>query len=146
MSSIQQSSKASHLFRRNGRIASLNSEINITPFVDVMLVLLIIFMVTSPMLISGIEVELPKTISLPISENSEPLVISIDKFGKLYIQENLIDLYSLEAKLSAILNAKPETKIFIRGDKAINYEKVVELFSLIKKIGFSQVALVTEVD
>ncbi len=124
----------------------LNSEINITPFVDVMLVLLIIFMVTAPMLISGIEVDLPKTKASPLSGSDEPIVISVDKTGSFFLQENKLSPYELEKKLVAVLAEKPQTRIFIKGDRNINYGKVIELFAIVKNIGFSNVALVTEVN
>ncbi len=122
----------------------LNSEINVTPFVDVMLVLLVIFMVTSPMLISGVEVDLPKTKSGPLAGNDEPLVISIDKSGFFYIEQKKMDIDQLKSNLAAVLTAKADTRVFVRGDQSINYGKVLELFSLVKEIGFNNVALVTE--
>ncbi len=131
---------------RNGKgRRRLNSEINVTPFVDVMLVLLVIFMVTSPMLVAGIEVNLPRTQSSPLTGEDEPLVISIDKTGNFYIQETKVDQKSLPIKLKAIVGEKKEMRIFVRGDQAINYGKVMELFSLVKQAGFSNVSLVTEI-
>ncbi len=124
----------------------LNSEINITPFVDVMLVLLVIFMVTAPMLISGIEVDLPKTQSGQISGNDEPLVVSIDKSGNFYIQENKLTHKELLLKLTAIASTNNKIRIFIKGDRNINYGKIIELFSIVKEVGFTNVALVTEID
>jgi biopolymer transport protein TolR len=124
----------------------LNSEINITPFVDVMLVLLVIFMVTAPMLISGIEVDLPKTKAGQIKGNDEPLVISVDKGGNFYIQESLLKPHELLTRLSAVMSATPQIRIFIKGDQNINYGKVIELFALVKEVGFTNVALVTEID
>lgn len=130
----------------SSRRRRLSSEINITPFVDVMLVLLIIFMVTAPMLISGIEVDLPKTKSGPLSGNDEPLVISVDKGGNFYIQESMLTPPELMTKLTAVMAATPKIRIFIKGDQNINYGKVIELFSLVKEVGFTNVALVTEID
>ncbi len=124
----------------------LNSEINITPFVDVMLVLLVIFMVTAPMLISGIEVDLPKTKAGQIKGSDEPLVISVDKNGNFYIQESLLKPHELMIKLSAVMSSTPQIRIFIKGDQNINYGKVIELFALVKEVGFTNVALVTEID
>ncbi len=123
----------------------LNSEINVTPFVDVMLVLLVIFMVTSPMLVAGIEVDLPRTKSSPLTGNDEPLVLSIDKNGNFYIQETKVEGKQLQMKLKAIAGEKKEMRIFVRGDQAINYGKVMELFSLVKESGFTNVSLVTEI-
>ncbi len=122
----------------------LNSEINVTPFVDVMLVLLVIFMVTSPMLIAGVQVDLPKTKAQALGGQDEPISITIDKNGVIYIQETKTKLHDLKAKLEAVLKEKKETRIFVRGDKAIDYGKVMEVFSEIKVSGYNNVALVTE--
>ncbi len=130
----------------SSRRRQLSSEINITPFVDVMLVLLIIFMVTAPMLISGIEVDLPKTKSGQITGNDEPLVISIDKAGNFYVQETSLPPNELIMKLAAVMSATPQIRIFIKGDQSINYGKVIELFALVKEVGFTNVALITEID
>jgi biopolymer transport protein TolR len=128
---------------RRGR-RPLNSEINVTPFVDVMLVLLVIFMVTSPMLVSGVHVELPKTKSAALSGQDEPLSITIEKNGSVYIHESKIKLSDLNAKLSAVLKEKKETRIFVRGDKDVDYGTVMHVFSEIKESGYNNVALVTE--
>lgn len=132
--------------RTSGRKRRLSSEINITPFVDVMLVLLIIFMVTAPMLISGIEVDLPKTKSGQITGNDEPLVISVDKGGNFYVQEDFLKPNELVTKLAAVMAATPQIRVFIKGDQSINYGKVIELFALVKEVGFTNVALITEID
>ena len=124
----------------------LSSEINIVPMVDVMLVLLIIFMVCSPMLIAGVEVDLPKTKAAALSGQDEPLSISIDKKGQVYIQETKVDTKELKAKLKTLLKEKIDTRIFVRGDKNVDYGKVMEVFGSIKSAGFSNVALVTEVN
>lgn len=128
------------------RSAVLNSEINVTPFVDVMLVLLVIFMVTSPMLISGVEVDLPKTRANPLAGQDEPIAITVDKSGNIYIQETIVSDAQLKSKLKAIFNAKNDTRIFVRGDQNVNYGKVMEVFSVLKEIGIPNVALVTEVN
>lgn len=132
--------------KTSGRRRRLSSEINITPFVDVMLVLLVIFMVTAPMLISGIEVDLPKTKSGQITGNDEPLVISLDKGGNFYLQETLVAPNELLSKLFAVMAATPQIRVFIKGDQSINYGKVIELFALVKEVGFTNVALITEID
>lgn len=131
--------------RTTGR-RRLSSEINITPFVDVMLVLLVIFMVTAPMLISGIEVDLPKTKSGQITGNDEPLVLSLDKNGNFYLQETSLTPNELLSKLSSIISVTPQIRVFIKGDQSINYGKVIELFALVKQVGFTNVALITEID
>lgn len=124
----------------------VSSEINIVPMVDVMLVLLIIFMVCSPMLIAGVEVDLPKTKAAALSGQDEPLAISINKKGEIYIQESRVNAKDLRGKLKSILKEKIDTRIFVRGDKNVDYGKVMQVFGAIKSAGFSNVALVTEVN
>lgn len=136
---------SSAITSRFGAHSKLKSEINVTPFVDVMLVLLIIFMVTSPMLISGIEIDLPQTTTAPLSNNDEPLVISMNKNHEIYLQEEKIQLNKLEVKLMHILKEKPDTKIFVRGDKSIGYGDVMSLFGILQNIGFKNISLVTEI-
>ena len=122
---------------------SLNSEINITPFVDVMLVLLIIFMVTSPMLVTGIKLDLPEvSSSSPITLKEEPLTIDIDKIGKIYIQETHITLPFLEEKLKAITNQQFDSKIVVRGDKNTNYGHIMDVIVAVKAAGFDKVSLI----
>jgi len=127
---------------RNRR--QLSSEINVTPLVDVMLVLLIIFMVCSPMLVAGVQVDLPNTQASPLSGQDEPIAVSIDSRGKIYIQDSEVKIQSLAIKLKAVLKEKSNTRIFVRGDKTISYGKVMEVFGAIKSSGFTNVALVTE--
>ncbi|WP_342270382.1 protein TolR [Rickettsia endosymbiont of Orchestes rusci] len=129
--------------RRNKR--ALVSEINVTPLVDVMLVLLIIFMVTSPMLVSGINVDLPETNSSPISGQDEPLVISINNKGEVFLLETPIERKTLTAKLANITKEKKDTRIFVRGDKNVSYGEVVEVVAEIHAAGFSRVALISNV-
>jgi biopolymer transport protein TolR len=120
------------------------AEINVTPMVDVMLVLLVIFMITAPLLTAGIPVNLPQTKAEALSEPTEPLVITVNAEGKLYLQETEVPLESLVARLQAITQNKPDTKIYVRGDKAINYGRVMEVMGLVKGAGFAQVALIVE--
>lgn len=120
--------------------------INITPLVDVMLVLLIIFMVTSPMMVAGIKVDLPKTESAPISGQDEPLSISVSRSGIVFINNAQIDKKDLIPKLIAITKERYATRIFVRGDKSANYGNVVEVIGMLSKSGFSKVSLVTEID
>ncbi|KAJ6644863.1 Tol-Pal system protein TolQ, partial [Pseudolycoriella hygida] len=124
---------------------NLASEINVTPLVDVMLVLLIIFMITSPMLVSGINVDLPETTSSPLSGQDEPLVVSINNKGELYLLETKISRKHLASKLSDILKEKKGARIFIRGDKNVSYGEVVEVVAEIHAAGFSKVALVSNI-
>ncbi|MBR9970396.1 protein TolR [Magnetospirillum sulfuroxidans] len=120
------------------------SDINVTPMVDVMLVLLIIFMVTAPLLTAGVQVDLPKTDSAPIKGDDQPLSVSIDAHGDIWIQETKVTLEELAPKLHAITAQKPETRIFIRGDKGIDYGRVMQVMGNLGAAGFTKVALVTE--
>lgn len=120
------------------------SEINVTPFVDVMLVLLVIFMVTAPLMTIGIPVNLPKVKAPNINENTEPLTISVSKEGKLYIQDTEVQLDTLLPKVQAIMNAKPETRIFVRGDEEIAYRRIMEVMGTLHSAGYSKVALLTK--
>jgi biopolymer transport protein TolR len=122
------------------------SEINVTPFVDVMLVLLIIFMVTAPMLTSGVPIELPETKGQQLQTNKEPVTISVDKSGKVFIQETEIKIEDLGAKLKAIAKNGVEEQIFIRGDKGIDYGTVMRVMGRVKSAGFTKVSLVTETE
>jgi biopolymer transport protein TolR len=120
------------------------SEINVTPLVDVMLVLLVVFMVTAPLLTVGVPVDLPQTQAAPINEPKEPLVISINSEGKVYLQETTVDIDQLVPRLQAITNNNPTTSIYVRGDRAVNYGRVLEVMGLVSSAGFSKVALVSE--
>ena len=119
-------------------------EINVTPFVDVMLVLLIVFMVTAPLLTVGVPVDLPKTKAGQISADAAPLVVSLQADGQLYLQETPIDPETLIPRLSAISQANPDIRIFVRGDRTIAYGEVVQVMGRIQNAGFSRVALVAE--
>lgn len=132
--------------RDNGRKRrKLVNEINVTPMVDVMLVLLIIFMITSPMLVAGIEVDLPQTESAPISGSDKPLVISINKKEELYLTETLINKDALVEKLKEITKEKNDTRIFVKGDKNVSYGVIVETMARIKNAGFTKVALISDI-
>ncbi len=119
-------------------------EINVTPFVDVMLVLLIIFMVTAPLLTVGVPIELPEAKGQQLQANKEPVTISVDKAGKVFIQETEIKLDEIAPKLRAIAKGGYEEQIFIRGDKGIDYGTVMRVMGRIKAAGFTKVSLVTE--
>ncbi|HJD62410.1 MAG TPA: protein TolR [Rickettsia endosymbiont of Degeeriella rufa] len=121
------------------------SEINVTPLVDVMLVLLIIFMITSPMLVSGVNVDLPETNSSPISGQDEPLVVTINNKGEVFLLETPIERKHLTDKLVNITKEKKDTRIFVRGDKNVSYGEVVEVVSEIHAAGFSRVALISNI-
>lgn len=118
---------------------------NVVPFIDVMLVLLVIFMITSPMIVAGVKVDLPETKSSPISEQSEPLVISVDKKGDLYILETKIDPSQITDKLKSITKEKKDTRIFIRGDKNVPYGEIVRVVSEINTAGYTKVALISNI-
>jgi len=120
------------------------SDINVTPMVDVMLVLLVIFMVTAPLLNVGVPVDLPKTTAAPITGQDEPLVISVNAQGNVYLQETEIPIDNLAARLQAITQNKPDTRIFVRGDRSINYGRIMEVMGVINLAGFKHVALVAE--
>ena len=120
------------------------AEINVTPMVDVMLVLLIIFMVAAPLMTSGITVDLPKASAAPISQDSEPLTLSINAEGKVYLQDTEVQVPDLAAKLSAISDNKLDRRIFVRGDKGVAYGRIVEVMSVITQSGFTKVALLAE--
>ncbi len=130
--------------RRRRGIWRPMSEINVTPFVDVMLVLLIVFMVTAPLLTVGIPVDLPQADAQPITTPEEPLVVSVDAEGRLYIQETEVTPVSLVPRLQAITDANPETRIYVRGDRSIAYGMVMEVMGLINGAGFRRVALLAE--
>ena len=125
---------------RGGRYRPM-SEINVTPFVDVMLVLLVVFMITAPLLTVGVPVNLPKTKAAVISNPDEPIVISIDASSRVYIQETEVPLENLAARLQAITGVKPDTRIFVRGDRAIEYGRVMEVMGSISEAGFKKVSL-----
>ena len=120
------------------------SEINVTPMVDVMLVLLIVFMVTAPLLTVGVQVDLPKTKASVILGEDEPLAITIDAEGQLYLQETEIELEGLIPRLAAITSNNPDVRLFVRGDASINYGRVMEVMGMINAAGYKKVALVTK--
>ena len=121
-------------------------EINVTPFVDVMLVLLIIFMVTAPLLTSGVPLELPEAKGQQLQANKEPITISVQKDGKVFIQETQIQLADIASKLKAIAKGGYDEPIFVRGDKGIDYGTVMRVMARIKQGGFNKVSLVTETE
>jgi biopolymer transport protein TolR len=119
-------------------------EINVTPFVDVMLVLLIVFMVTAPLLTVGVPLELPETKGQQLQTNKEPLTISVQRDGKFYIQDTEVGIDEIAPKLKAIAKSGYEEQIFVRGDKGIDYGTVMRVMGRIKSAGFTKVSLVTE--
>lgn len=120
------------------------SEINVTPFVDVMLVLLIVFMISAPLLTVGVDVNLPKTEAKNLSDDQKPLVISINQQSKIYIQESLVELDRLVPRLQAITKNNLEAKIYIRGDEKLNYGQIMGIMGRINSAGFTKVALLAD--
>ena len=120
------------------------SEINVTPFVDVILVLLIIFMVTAPLLTVGVQVDLPETSADTLPEENEPLTLTINAKGEVFIQETKIEFNNIIQKILAVSNNRTDTRIYVRGDKTINYGRVLEVMGTLSGAGFSKVALISE--
>ncbi len=132
--------------RRRRRSRAPISQINVTPFVDVMLVLLVIFMITAPLLTVGVQVDLPETVAGPISGDDEPLAITITKEDVIYLQESEIQLSDLVAKLMAITERRTDTRIFLRADSDIPYGRVMRVMGTVNQAGFKKVALVTKLE
>jgi biopolymer transport protein TolR len=130
--------------RRRGRTRPM-AEINVTPFVDVMLVLLIVFMVTAPLLTVGVPVDLPKTRAQALSQDREPLSVTVRKNGKIFLQNTPIAEDDLIARLQAISQNGYDQRIFVRGDKSVDYGRVMEVMALISSAGFTHIGLVTDV-
>jgi len=120
------------------------SEINVTPFVDVMLVLLVIFMVTAPLLTVGVQVDLPESAADSLSEDQEPLTLSINSKGEVFIQEYQVEFEKIVPKILAISNNRTDTRIYVRGDRSINYGRVLEIMGMLSGAGFSKLALISE--
>lgn len=129
--------------RNAGRYRPM-AEINVTPLVDVMLVLLVVFMVAAPLLTVGVPVDLPQTQAPPITEPKEPLVITINGDGHIFVQETELATDALVPRLQAITESNPDAPLYVRGDKAINYGRVVEVMSLVSAAGFRKVSLIAE--
>jgi biopolymer transport protein TolR len=129
--------------RRNRRRPM--SEINVTPFVDVMLVLLIVFMVTAPLLTVGVPVDLPKTRAPALGQDKEPLSITIAKDGKIYLQKEVVSEDALVPKLQAISQNGYDQRIFVRGDQTVDYGRVMVVMGLLASAGFTHIGLVTDV-
>ena len=122
----------------------LNNEINVTPFVDVMLVLLIVFMVAAPLLTVGVPVDLPQNQARPLPEDSKPLSVSIDKTGAIYVQDAKISMADLIPKLTAIAQNKMDNRIYVRADATIPYGQVMAVMGALNSAGFTKVALVSQ--
>ncbi len=120
------------------------SEINVTPFVDVMLVLLIVFMVTAPLLTVGIPVDLPKVKASALTDQKDPLEITVKIGGEVYLGESKVALENLIARLNAITELNKEARIYVRGDRVVAYGRIMEIMSLVNSAGYIKVALVTQ--
>ena len=121
------------------------AEINVTPFVDVMLVLLIVFMVTAPLLTAGVPVDLPKTRAQVLGQDREPLSVSVKRDGSIYLQNTPITEEALVPRLTAIAANGYDQRIFVRGDKSVDYGRVMEIMGLLNEAGFTHIGLVTNV-
>jgi biopolymer transport protein TolR len=134
--------------RRRHRRRGVMSEINVTPMVDVMLVLLIIFMVSAPLLTVGVPIDLPQTQAKSLDQNREPLTLSVNLQGKVFLQASEIPIEELVPKLKAVTEARGglEERIYVRGDRKIDYGTVMRVMGRLSSAGFRRVALVTEVD
>jgi biopolymer transport protein TolR len=132
--------------RRRHRRRGVMSEINVTPMVDVMLVLLIIFMVSAPLLTVGVPIDLPQSQAKSLDQDKEPLTISVTEKGEVYLQNAAIDVDGLIAKLQAVAQARGGTdaRIYVRGDKKVDYGTMMKVMGRLSSAGFHRVALVTE--
>ena len=120
------------------------SEINVTPFVDVMLVLLIVFMVTAPLLTVGIKVDLPKVKATALTDIKDPIEITVKLDGEVYIGESKVEVEKLIPRLNAITEQNTEARIYIRGDRVVAYGRIMEIMSIINSAGYIKVALITQ--
>ena len=134
--------------RRQNRRANVMAEINVTPMVDVMLVLLIIFMVSAPMLTVGVPLDLPQTAAKSLDQDKEPLTLSVQLTGKVFLNNTEIPMDELVPKLKAVTEARGglEERIFVRGDTKVDYGTVMRVMGRLSAAGFKRVALVTEVE
>ena len=148
---MQIGSKSASRSKKRQKASSRNfvpmSEINVTPFVDIMLVLLIIFMVAAPLLSVGIEVDLPNTQAKPLeTEKERPLTLTLDGKSNLFINEVKIEKSELRSKLLAIKKERESDEIYLRASKDIEYQNVAAILALVSNIGYSQISLVTDVE
>jgi biopolymer transport protein TolR len=132
--------------RRRGRRYRPMSEINVTPFVDVMLVLLIVFMVSAPLLTVGVPIDLPETQAKPLEGQKEPLTVSVDNQGRVFLQDTEITVEELVPKLTAIAERGVEERVFVRGDRTVDYGTVMRVMGRLNQAGFRRIALVTDIE
>lgn len=127
------------------RKKKLMSEINVVPYIDVMLVLLVIFMITAPLLTQGVKVELPQAVAKAVdAQDRETLVVTVDRKGRYYLDDRPIRPHELEKKVAAILRLRPKTPVLIRGDRQVDYGEVVRAMTLLQTAGAPSVGLITE--
>ena len=131
-------------FKLNRSSKEPMSEINVTPFVDVMLVLLIVFMVTAPLLTVGIPVDLPKVKASALTDQKDPIEITVNIEGEVYIGESLVEVENLIPRINAITEQNTQARIYIRGDRVVAYGRVMEIMSIINSAGYVKVALITQ--
>ncbi len=138
------------MIRRNKKSRKLNSEINVVPYIDVMMVLLVIFMITAPMLTQGVDVELPKVGAEPVdTRDKEPLIVSVNAAGEYFVNVGgdplqAISLADVGDRVAKILGTNPGKMVLVRGDKSVDYQRVVELMAVLQQSGAPSVGLVTE--
>ena len=135
---------SNNLNKRKKQRYTQMSEINVTPFVDVMLVLLIVFMVTAPLLTVGIKVDLPKVKATALTDIKDPIEITVKLDGEVYIGESKVEVNNLIPRLNAITEQNTEARIYIRGDRVVAYGRVMEIMSIINSAGYIKVALITQ--
>lgn len=126
------------------RQGGMMADINVTPFVDVMLVLLIIFMVTAPLMTTGVEMDLPRAEAPPLTGKDDQLVLSITKDERYYLGDNEFPAAEIPVKLAAIAKANPDQQVFVRADGSLQYEKVLQVLAVAKNAGIPKVGLVTQ--
>jgi biopolymer transport protein TolR len=132
--------------RRRARKGGAINEINMTPFIDVMLVLLIIFMVAAPLMTVGVPLDLPQTRAAPLNVDAKPVTLSIRSNGKVFMGEGELTDSEIVPRLTATANQGFEERVFVRGDKRVDYGRVAQVMSIVTSAGFKRVALVTEPD
>ena len=135
---------SNNLNKRKKQRYTQMSEINVTPFVDVMLVLLIVFMVTAPLLTVGIKVDLPKVKATALTDIKDPIEITVKLDGEVYIGESTVEVENLIPRLNAITEQNTEARIYIRGDRVVAYGRIMEIMSIINSAGYIKVALITQ--
>ena len=143
MQSAQASARGTRGYRRRGRKHGLVSEINVTPLVDVMLVLLIIFMIAAPLLTVGVPIDLPETQAKALNSDTQPITVSVNSAGEIYLQETAIAIDEVVPKLQAIAQTGYDERIYVRGDRSADYGTVMQVMARISSAGYRNLGLVT---